>query len=121
MTTRELPLSEHYRLADTLLDKVWQTLPDDATVLVMEDDSVIVGCVLLFRAFHLEGAWIHPAYRHRIGVGRRLLRAVKRLLVDRDINEVLTTAHNARGKKLSQSLGSLIALTCEHFAVQVGR
>lgn len=75
--TRVLPSAEWSRLAGTELATVWQILPPDTTtVLVVEDDGVIVGCWALGLAWHLEGLWIAESERRRGNVFRRLLRGM---------------------------------------------
>lgn len=74
MTSRLLPREEWPKLADlqasTLLPYV---PPDDAQMVVVEDGDRIVGVWAVLRITHLEGLWIHPDYRGRVSVARRLL------------------------------------------------
>lgn len=57
------------------------------TVVVMEDNEVgrIVGYWMLFDAVHVEPLWIHEDYRKRPGVGRRLWRKVRDILVGANV------------------------------------
>lgn len=120
MTTRFLPVEEWPRLAGTLLETVWPGLdPASTRIIVVEEDGQILGCVTLFQAWHLDGAWIHPDYRRRVGVMRRLLKGLTELLrIFRPV-EVVVTAHNKTGRNLCQSVGPVVELTCDHFAVDV--
>jgi GNAT superfamily N-acetyltransferase len=74
VTSRILPLAEWGRLGETELPKVLPYVkPEDAQIVVVEDDGRIVGCWAVLRIVHLEGVWIAPAYRGRGSVARRLL------------------------------------------------
>lgn len=81
MTTRVLPPEEWPRLQGTELETVWPTLPqDEARIVVVEDAGQIIGCWAAFRAVHVEGVWIHPDHRGKVGV--RLWRAMRRVIAD---------------------------------------
>lgn len=78
MTTRLLPREEWPRLNGTEAETVWPWLNEAAKVVVVEDEQgQIVGCHLLQPILHGECLWIHPAYRKRSSVGRRLWGAVQ--------------------------------------------
>jgi ribosomal protein S18 acetylase RimI-like enzyme len=83
MTSRILPPEEWSRLAGTEADAVWEQLPASACVVAVEDDGVIVGCHVLVPVLHAECLWIHPEYRKRSSVARRLWSAVQREAIDR--------------------------------------
>jgi ribosomal protein S18 acetylase RimI-like enzyme len=83
MTSRILDSSEWHRLAGTEADAVWRDLPASACVVAVEDDGMIVGCHVLVPVLHAECLWIHPNYRKRSSVARRLWAAVKQEAMDR--------------------------------------
>ena len=71
-TSRVLPVAEWPRLAGTLLERAWPLLAPDATaIVVVEQDGQIIGCAAVIRCTHLEGVWVHPAYRKHAAVVRR--------------------------------------------------
>lgn len=73
MVTRELPPSEWARLQGMdLAEAVPYLVPDRDVVLVVEDGDRIVGCWALVTVRHAEGVWIHPDYRGKTSVARRL-------------------------------------------------
>lgn len=78
MTARILAPHEWPKLAGTEADTVWQQLPASACVVAVEDDGRIVGCHVLVPVLHAECLWIHPDYRKRSSVARRLWSAVQR-------------------------------------------
>lgn len=49
------------------------TRPEDTQVVVVEDQGRVIAQWAVLRIVHLEGLWIDPAYRNRVGVARRLL------------------------------------------------
>jgi hypothetical protein len=56
----------------------------------VEDGDSIVGCWAALNIVHVEGLWIHPDYRKRTAVQRRLWVGMKRLLSE--VRSVLTGA-----------------------------
>lgn len=122
MTTRILPPEEWPKLAGTLLEAAWPHLDHErARIVVVEDEGQIVGCLSLFPVWHLEGAWVAPAYRARIGVGRRLLTAIRETIRTVGATEVWTMAVNREASRMCRRFGSATLLACEHFAVNVER
>ena len=80
LTSRVLPFEEWGRLAGTELGPclgAMQEHPGKVQVLVVEVDGVIVAHWAVLFVLHAEGFWIAPAYRERVGVGRRLWRAMQ--------------------------------------------
>jgi N-acetylglutamate synthase-like GNAT family acetyltransferase len=94
MTTRVLPVGEYDRLNDTYLAPLAGYLPEDAQVVVVEDDGRIIACWAMFFMPHVEGVWIHPDYQRRGGAARRLLRGMRdtaaRLRVERVVTAAIT-------------------------------
>ena len=73
MTARVLPRKEWHRLTGTQLETVVPVLRRErGRVLVVEQDGAIVGCVALYRLWHLEGLEIK-----RPSSTRALLGAIK--------------------------------------------
>jgi acetyltransferase (GNAT) family protein len=72
--TRAIPCGEWDRLPErpSLLDHVH---PQDAQVLVVEDEGRVVGYLLAARVTHLEGLWIESEHRNKAAVGRALRNA----------------------------------------------
>lgn len=117
MTTRLLPPSEWPRLTGTLLDPAWRSFSYSDKIMVVEDGEQIVACVSLTQQWHLDGLWIQPAYRHRVSVGRRLLRTVRQLCRALHVGEVLMMARTDQSAQMCRKLGPSLHLDCDHFAV----
>jgi hypothetical protein len=75
VTARVLPPSEYDRLPPEAGLERGLALVDPALqrVIVVEDGGAIIGTWAVLLVPHLEGVWIHPDYRKRPGVVRRLL------------------------------------------------
>lgn len=119
MTTRLLPPEEWPRLAGTLLEKTWPTLPADARVVVVERDGAIVACSALFAVLHQEGTWTAPEHRTNPAVGRHLIRAMREEIKATGATEVWMMATTPETSALCQRFGPCVRLDAEHFAVQV--
>jgi hypothetical protein len=120
VTTRILPPSEWSRLEGTLLEQTWPVLPRGAVVLAVEQDGQILGCVAAWQVWHLEGLWIAPAHRGKVGVGRRLWQTVKTWAASFGVGEVVMMARSDEARKLIPKLGPSLHLACEHYAVKIG-
>lgn len=105
LTERLLPPHEWPRLSGTLMDPAWQTLSHSDKVIVVEDDGEIIACTSLSQHWHLEGSWIHPAYRQRVSVGRRLLKTIRALCQALHVGEVFMMATNPESAAMCQKLG----------------
>ncbi len=79
LTSRVLPVNEWGKLEGMGIGKDRRYLPEDADVVVVERDGVVVGCCSLFglRHIHLEGMEITPEERGNPSVGRQLLCAIR--------------------------------------------
>ena len=65
MTARILPRSEWGKLeAESLPPSFPNYFPSELEVVVVEDEGKIVARMFVMRLTHLEGAWIHPEYKH---------------------------------------------------------
>lgn len=96
MTARVLPPAEWSRLAATegsALAPAWDQLPQDVTVVVVEDaDGAIVACWSLFACLHVEGIWIAPVHRGHGAVFRRLLATMWAEIRGRGVSGFITHA-----------------------------
>ena len=92
MTTRILPKSEYDRLKGTELGILIETktMPEQTEVVVVEDGDTIIGCWSLMMFYHCEGVWIHPSYRMKSSVARRLWVAMQSLASKHGIRRMLT-------------------------------
>lgn len=77
MTARMLDITEWDRLDESLDPILMGMRPGTSRVVVVEDNGVIVGRLLLFPVLHAECLWIAPEYRKKTGVMRRLLDGMK--------------------------------------------
>lgn len=77
MTARILAKSEWHKLAETDAACLLPYLSDAAQIVAVEHAGVLVGCQVLQPVLHAEGLWIHPDYRKRVSVARRLWALVK--------------------------------------------
>ena len=80
MSARVLPPEEWDRLDDPRLPVpfVPYVNPENAEVVVVEQDGRIVAMMTVFKATHIEGPWIDPEARG-LGVTRSLLRRATEL------------------------------------------
>lgn len=118
MITRILPRQEYYRLEGTELEAVRSTLPAAAQVLVVEDDGRIVACWSLMPVWHVEGVWIAPEQRGRLGVVRRLVAGMFGLARSLGAGAVLTAAMTPEVEDLCRRLGG-VEIPGKHFSLCV--
>lgn len=120
MITRILPPREWPRLAGTELGDAWEHLsPKDVSMLVVEQDGVIVGCWCVLRYVHVEGLWIHPDHRKRGSVGRRLLRGMRQAARELGARFVFTGALGDDVRGLIAHIGGT-KLPGEAYVIPVG-
>jgi hypothetical protein len=73
MTRRILPREEWSRLEQSSLGWLLPHLPEDAAIVIVEDDAhAIVGHLAFVTFRHAHGLWIDPAHRGRAAVLRHL-------------------------------------------------
>ena len=78
MTARVLDYAEWDRLPDYMDPVLMRIRPVESRVCVVENDQgEIVARWLLYPALLAEDLWIHPDYRKRVSVGRKLWRLVQ--------------------------------------------
>lgn len=75
ISVRQLPPEEWFRLPPDVRTFCGTLRPEDVAPIVVEDEGVIVGRVLLMRAPHMEAWWVAPEKYGNAGVTRALLRA----------------------------------------------
>ena len=80
MIVRSLPVGEWDKLSGFDLGLAVPYLdPKDTTLLVVEDGDRIVGCLAVLTWYHAEAAWIHPDYRKKPSVARKLWTGLHRI------------------------------------------
>jgi ribosomal protein S18 acetylase RimI-like enzyme len=116
--TRILPHDEWQRIAWTEAAPAWASLdPARNTVIVTEDDGVIVGCVVLMQTLHAEFLWIAPEHRGRTAVARRLL---SRLVTEAKAWGARTVLGSAMSFQMQDILGRLgRQLPGEHYVMNL--
>jgi len=77
LTARILPPTEYGQLADTEAAALVPHLTDAARVIVVEREGQVVACHVLQPILHAEGLWVHPDFRKRSSVARRLWTLVR--------------------------------------------
>jgi len=119
VTSRTLHPDEYWKLTGTEMETIWPHLdPSRSVVLVVEDGEQIVGCWALLAVAHLEGCWIHPAYRKRTSVARRLLASMWQAAREIGARTVVTSACSADVRAMVAQLGG-VELPGEHFSMRV--
>lgn len=119
MTTRILPPAEWPRLAGTEAAALWPLLdPAKAQIVVVEVDGAIVATHTLMWVLHAECLWVHPAWRGRLRVLRRLWATVQ--AVARAMGaQTLATAACDDGVRALLARAHAQPLAGEHFVVTV--
>jgi len=74
--------------------------PDDLSMIVVEHDGRVVGCWGVMTIRHLEGVWIHPDYRGKASVARRLVAAMFAYLRTLPPRWVMTAANDDAIRRL---------------------
>lgn len=115
---RLLPRDEWDRLNGTEMESIWPILPDDAQVIVIEDDGALVACWSLFRQLHCEGCYIAPAYRKRTTVARMLLRGLYQVARAMGARSIATAACSDDVKVMLRRMQA-VELPGAHFSIPV--
>lgn len=119
MTSRVLPPAEWPRLAGTEAEGFVAHLTDAARVVVVEHDGAIVGCHVLQPVLHAEGLWIHPEYRKKASVARRLWSTVRQTARETfGVQWVATGAASDDIRGLLEHVGAV--KLPDHYMVPVG-
>lgn len=119
MITRILEPIDYHRLTGTEAEAVIARLTDAARVVVVEDEGQIVGCHVLQPIVHAECLWIHPAYRKKTGVGRRLWAAVQREVREHFGARAFATAALSDEVRLLLMHVKAVKLDGDHYMVPV--
>jgi len=116
MRTRILPPEEWPRLAGTEAETVWPHLnPDNARVLVVEDDGEIVATWTLMRVVHAECIWVKPSHRGLVSVARRLLMGLREIASALGAGKVWTASLSPEVTDLILRFGGEPVPAAEHF------
>ena len=75
MKVRTISPSEYGKLPVSTSALLEHILPQDVTVIVVEEDGKVVACSTIQRLTHINGVWIVPEKRGGAGVARALLDA----------------------------------------------
>ena len=93
MMVRPLPVGEWDRLAHTDLGQSLAfVLPEKTEILVVEEGDEIIGCWAVLAIPHAEGLWIHPRYRGKTSVARKLWTAMQATIARMGFTRVQTGA-----------------------------
>ena len=115
-STRILPPAEWHRLGGTESAPFATAAPDAAVnPLVVEDEGVIVGTWTLTAYHVVEGLWVHPDYRQRIGVARAIVREMRRFAQHQGVAQALTFSIDPAVDRLLETYGAT-RLLVEGFA-----
>ncbi len=119
MKARVLPKEEWPRLRGTEAETLWPYLnPNRSSVIVVEDDGIIVGCHVLMYVLHAECLWIAPEHRGKTSVARRLWAAVQRAARSCDVHALMTAACDDNVRGLLAHVGAT-QVPGDHFMVPV--
>lgn len=119
MIARVLPKEEWPRLRGTEAETLWPYLnPARASVIVVEDDGIIVGCHVLMYVLHAECLWIAPEHRGKSSVGRRLWRAVQNAVKSVGVDSLVTGACDDTVRGLLAHVGAT-KIPCDQYVVPI--
>ena len=121
MTTRILPPNEYPKLIGTELGILVESdrMPANTEVLVVEDGEKIVGCWSLMMFSHCEGIWIHPDYRLKPSVTRRLWTGMQDLARMHGVTRILTGCLQRNIQRLLERAGA-VQIPGLTYAIPVG-
>ena len=72
---RVLPQGEWNKLEISKIPPMWMALrPEDAQMIVIEDEGRVIAMLGTLRITHFENLWIDPEYRGNPNVARKLMR-----------------------------------------------
>lgn len=119
MISRVLPSAEWPRLVGTELESVWPYLsPQSATVFVVEEDGLIIGCWASILIPHAEGVWIAPSHRMKAAVAKLLTQAMRAHVLRLGARTMYTSSCTAVVTRLLRHLKA-VKLPGDHFIVSV--
>jgi ribosomal protein S18 acetylase RimI-like enzyme len=123
LSTRILPTEELARLEEIKDgadgDIPWERLGPSARVVVVEREGKIVGCHALVPVLHAECLWVHPEYRGKAAVPRRLWNALRATAREEfGVQSVATTAISDDIRRLLEHVQAT-KLDGDHYMVSV--
>jgi len=119
MIARILPPAEWPRLLGTEAETIWPRLdPENARVLVVEDEGEIVGTWTMLRVVHAECIWVAPKYRGVFGVAKRLLKGMREIATAWGAEKVITGSVSPEVTDLIVRFGG-VPMPCESFVLPV--
>ena len=122
LSTRVLPTEELSRLVDIQTgtnEAIWERLGPSAKVVVVEREGEIVGCHALVPVLHAECLWVHPDYRGKAAVPRRLWIGVRTSAREEfGVRSFATTALNEDIRRLLEHVQAT-KLDGDHYMVSV--
>lgn len=95
LTDRILPPEEWHRLEGELVPLLPHLDPRRVTIVVVEEDGVIVGRLVWIKADHVENAWMAPSHRGKTAVARRGWRRIRQLIRE-DGGKTMMVSANCR-------------------------
>jgi acetyltransferase (GNAT) family protein len=78
------------------------------TVLVVEQDSEIIGCWAAITVLHAEGVWVHPDHQKKASVARSLWVGMRRIAARLGVSSVVTGAANPAVRALIERHHGLV-------------
>lgn len=94
--------------------------PENARVVVVEEDGEVVAHLGVLRVTHLESLWVHPRYRGNAGLGRRLLRKAMEAVRPWATSWVMAQVADNDVCELVRRLGG-VRIAADSYAMTVGR
>lgn len=93
MTARVLPYEEWHKIPEHMDPVLVGLRPGQSRICVVENEQgEIVARWLLYPVLFAEDLWVHPDYRQRVSVGRKLWRLVHRAATELGFGHLLVTA-----------------------------
>lgn len=121
ITRRVLPVEEWPRLEGTEAEKLWPLLnPENAQVVAVEDDGLLVATWVLMRVVHAECIWVRPSHRGVFGVVKRLLAGMRDIASGWGVDRVITGSISPDVTDLIARFGGY-PVPCESFVLPIDK
>jgi hypothetical protein len=105
LTRRILPPDEWPKLQGTEAETLWPLLnPDQAAVLVVEQDGQIVGCWVAMQTLHAECVWVSPTVGNPAAVARPLIDGMFEIARGNGMRSLYTSATNDEVREIIRKL-----------------
>jgi hypothetical protein len=118
MTHRILPRADYARLDGTYLAPLRRAIPEQARVVIVEDEQgQIIASWLAFAQVHLEGVNIADDYRHSAQVVRHLLRGMREAVDELGASRVTSASDTEMVTDLLLHMGAE-PLPGQHFVME---